>query len=158
MSLWMKPCSSLSRKSSAGTKLNRHPRLSLSPTTRQSKGWVVGAWGVDSPELIDMPPRGCSLITYRSNRPYMQSICQWVSLARWDKCPLNTYDRAVLIKGGIRAHDHIEPTCQVFHIDPRQNLSSLAGTFSTSVRQIHMSLLLITRIQDSIFSVLTPRC
>lgn len=52
----------------------------------------------DSPELIDMPPRGCSLITYWSTRPDMQSICQRVSLARWDKCPQNAFDQAVLIR------------------------------------------------------------
>lgn len=34
----------------------------------------------DSTELIDMPPRGGSLITYRSARSDMQSVCHVASL------------------------------------------------------------------------------
>lgn len=82
--------------------------------------WTMWGW-----ELIDMPPRGCSLITYWSTGPDMQSICQQVSLARWGKCPLNTFDHAVLRKY-YRVQDHIEPACLVFHTEPCQNPSSLA--------------------------------
>lgn len=41
----------------------------------------------------------------------------------------------MLIKGGIRAHDHIEPACQVFHIEPCQNLSSLADSIFHKVQR-----------------------
>lgn len=101
--------------------LHRH-QVEKTPTVLPQLHWTTWRGAADSPELIDMPPRGCSLITYWSSRPDMQSICQRVSLARWDKCPPNTLDQAVLIKGGIRAHDHTEAACQVFHTE-----ASLAG-------------------------------
>lgn len=121
--LRMKPWSNRS------CKLQRPPPLSPQPH------WTM--WGgADSPELIDMPPRRCFLITYWSGRPDMQSICQGVSLTRWDECPQNTFHQAVLIKGGISVHDHIEAACQVLHIEPCQNLFSLAEKH-WKLQQIH---------------------
>lgn len=43
----------------------------------------------DSTELIGMPLRGCSLITYWSSRSDMQSICHSVA-PRWNECSMNT--------------------------------------------------------------------
>lgn len=105
--------------------LHRHPvkDTHYAPSTQLDN--VQGV--ADSPELIDMPPRRCFLITYWSTRPDMQSICQSVSLARWDKCPLNTFNQAVLIKGGISIHNHIEPPCQVLCIETCQNCFSWAN-------------------------------
>lgn len=102
-------------------------------------------WGglSDSPELIDMPQRGCSLITYRSNRSDMQSICQRASQARWDKCPPNSFHRAARwLREESEPMIASNPTCQLFHIRPCHNVPSLADIYSTSSGRTHVELLI----------------